>query len=461
MRLPSLLLGLGSIATATAFNHTAAVVAPLPYPADPKAFVQGARLSTEPLVDVLTRRSTPSCASGLVLNADKSSCICRKKGHYLQVNGGECRTTCASGTYITDADKCAACPSPFAKCSSATVPTGCIDGWFLSGKTCVEKCPFGSWGDDAPTKNRCRDCTDPDAAECTDAGKTATRCQTKYLFKGSCLEASAIPDGFFADPTTLTAEPCDAGVATCVKSGEGGATSCGKNKNKVQLLLNPDGTCKTDCPDGYYGRLGLCLACDHSELTCDADGAKTCAKDSAKTQLYLTPTKKCVLPWVGPAGYWPDSSTNTFQPCDNGVTSCTTIGAGHALTCGKMSDGTPLFWIAGNGVVITIPDDTKEVIYRRVRRRRSTAVEGTCVRAEACPEGTWADPATWTCYACDEDEKACSKNGAGSALICKEGKYLSATHDCLTADECKASGAFFTDEGEPYQLLPAPETSQF
>lgn len=30
------------------------------------------------------------------------------------------------------------------------------------------------------------------------------------------------------------------------------------------------------------------------------------AKDAAGNQLYLTPTKKCVLPWTCPTGYYAD-----------------------------------------------------------------------------------------------------------------------------------------------------------
>lgn len=50
----------------------------------------------------------------------------------------------------------------------------------------------------------------------------------------------------------------------------------------------------------------------------DAVCGSCSAKDSAGTQLYLTPTRKCVLSWKGPPGYYADegaSACPSFQAC--------------------------------------------------------------------------------------------------------------------------------------------------
>ncbi|GAA5985952.1 hypothetical protein JCM11641_004839 [Rhodosporidiobolus odoratus] len=432
------------------------------------------------------------CTNGFSINADKTECICRE-GKVISVDGSKCLDNCTSGSYKVGDGTCAACPAPFAKCSSPTVATGCLDVSYLSGTTCVEVCPLGTWTDFSSGKNRCRDCSDKDAASCTDNGKTATACLTNYLFNGKCIEAKWVPDGFFAGADTHTVEACDGGVKTCIGLGRGKATSCGKNKKKDQLVLTPKGTCELHCPSGYYANktLATCIPCDSSALTCDINGANTCAKDSAGTQLLLTPTRRCVLPWTGPTGYWPDFDSKTFKACDDGVTSCVGNGAGKAVTCGKRVDGTALYWSTptshnttdsasnnsttgnlspANSTIIIPPatnstltnttfanstttpsssTNTSTVVYRRERRHVQVIVEtGTCVEASACPAETWPDAATSTCAACDSDESACSGNGSGSAISCKRGLYLSASHDCLTHDDCKASGAYYPDDGE-------------
>ncbi|GAA6010347.1 hypothetical protein JCM10207_005185 [Rhodosporidiobolus poonsookiae] len=395
------------------------------------------------------------------LSPDRLSCICRA-GKVKSVNGQQCRTSCESGAYPVGDGTCAACPAPFAKCASADKATGCIDGWFLSGSTCVEACPPGTWGDASPgraslflppsralphlsytlAENRCRSCTDKDAATCSNGGAPATACLTKYLHNGACIDAARVPDGFFADSTTHKAVACDAGVKTCIGSGPGLATSCGKTKKGDQLLLTPTAKCELHCPRGFWGnkKVGACLPCDSTELTCDAGGANTCAKDSAGKQLFLTSTRRCVLPYVGPAGFWPDESTSKFKPCDDGVTTCVGTGGGAAMSCGKRADGTPVYFTPAVAAV-QLP-----TLKRYALRLRAFELLGECVEASACPAETWADPVTSTCVACDSDETACSKNGEGSALSCKTGRYLSASKDCLTANECQASGAFFPDD---------------
>ncbi|GAA6005563.1 hypothetical protein JCM10207_005251 [Rhodosporidiobolus poonsookiae] len=387
--------------------------------------------------------SPPSCTNGFSLSSDRRSCICRS-GKVVSANKQQCRTSCESGAYPVGDGTCAACPSPFAKCESPAKATGCINGWFLFGSTCVEVCPPGAWGDSSPGKNRCRACTDKDAASCSTGGAPATACLTNFLHNGACIDAARIPDGYFADSTTRKTVPCDVGVKTCIGSGPGKATSCGKTKKGDQLLLTPKATCELHCPKATYANksLGACLPCDSTAATCDAAGAKSCGKDTAGRQLFLTSAKRCILPDVGQAGYFPDESSRTFKTCDDGVTSCVGAGQGKALSCGKRGDGTPVFFRSSSGAV------QERVITQRWLRRRQAVKQilGDCVEASACPATTWADPVTSTCVACDSDEASCSKNGVGSALSCKAGRYLSGSKDCLTADECKASGAFFPDD---------------
>ncbi|GAA5853424.1 hypothetical protein JCM8547_002449 [Rhodosporidiobolus lusitaniae] len=377
----------------------------------------------------LTRRaSPPSCTNGFSLSSDKISCVCRSS-KYTSADGLRCSTSCTSGTYILPGDerKCATCPAPFAKCEREDKPTGCVDGWFLYGNECRQTCPLGTWADDPPGKTRCRACKDKDASECQDAGATAT--------------GRSVPDGFFADSTTHTVKSCDVGVRTCIGNGVGGATSCGKNKRNDQLLLTPKGICALHCPSRYYAdkRLAACIACNSTSLTWDLQGARSCAKDSAGKQLFLTPTRNCLLPEAGPAGHWPNKATNTFKKCDEGVSSCVGNDGETALT-GKRADGTMIYYTSSTQTVREIK------VVRSFRRRNEVVLAGDCVEAAACPAWTWADSASSTCTACDDDEQVCAKNGQGNAVVCKRGIYLSASKNRLTAEQCKASGAFYPDD---------------
>ncbi|BGP39234.1 hypothetical protein JCM10449v2_003172 [Rhodotorula kratochvilovae] len=392
-------------------------------------------LSREHRLGRRAKTTTPTCKNGFSLDPTKTTCICRE-GKVTNVDKSKCLEDCTSGSYKVGDGTCAKCPAPFAKCSSRTVPTGCIDGYFLSGATCVKTCPAGAWGDDAPTKNRCRPCDDKHASSCSKGGATATACSSGYLYNGKCVTLAQVPDGYYADSKTHKTEKCDAEVATCKCRGVGCALTCAKNKKNDQYLLTPKGECKMHCPSGYYGnkKLGLCLPCDSTELTCDAGGANTCAKDSAGTQLILLPTtRKCILPWMGPTGYYADAASASFKPCPAGVTACAGPDLCDALACDQDADGNDLF--------LTRCGQQKRV------RRASGASTGACVRSDNCNVREWPDLATHTCKQCDANEESCTGNGDGLATSCSYPFVLTTNGDCVTTTGCIASGAFYPTAG--------------
>lgn len=136
-----------------------------------------------------------------------------------------------------------------------------------------------------------------------------------------------------------------------------------------------------------------------------------------------------------------------------------------AVSCGKRTDDVPLFFVP-SAPISTGPGQQKSVAL--AKRRSKEVVTGTCVVAEECPAAQWANPGEPfpllraarnltqlthpfvlvdnTCTPCDAGEASCSKNGEGSALTCDAGLYLSEKKDCISADECTASGPFFADD---------------
>ena len=156
------------------------------------------------------------------------------------------------------------------------------------------------------------------------------------------------------------------------------------------------------------------------------------------------------------------TATNTCKPCRDGVTSCVGSGPSDAISCGKRTDDVPLFFV---------PGDASSKGPKRLHFE--DAVTGTCVVAEECPAAHWANlgksPRRRTCLSdademflpiaedntctpCDAGESSCTKNGDGSAITCKPGFVLSEGKDCISAEDCAASGPFFADNCESMSL---------
>ncbi|PRQ75195.1 hypothetical protein AAT19DRAFT_14217 [Rhodotorula toruloides] len=432
-----------------------------------------------------SKNCVPDCQNGFSINDTRTGCICRA-GKVTNVDKTKCLTVCSGGSYPVGDGTCAKCPSPFSKCSSATVATACASGYLSAGQ-CVTpaQCPSGTWADktgkacspcaDADAKScsngsigtalscntkylfngtcaasaslpsgyygddsthtaracdagvatctgtgagnalscqlqrlpalrqlcrlvampsgtfadkvakACLPCADPDASSCTD-GKvgSALACNTQYLSLGICVAAADIPDGYYPDDTTRTAKPCDTGVTKCTGPGDGNALACGSDAAGTPYFLTPDASCLTQCDWGTGGSLPshTCVECDSAAgiLNCDAQGARQCGYNSDGELTYLTPTHACELSTVNFPGYYPDDTTATFEPCDDGVETCVGLWDDQALSCGTRKDGTDLFFVASS--------DASE-----------DASLGYCVVAADCPDGTTADIATHICMA--------------------------------------------------------------
>ncbi|BGP34161.1 hypothetical protein JCM10296v2_005976 [Rhodotorula toruloides] len=386
---------------------------------------------------------SPVCTNGFTLSQDLSQCICATR-KFTSLDGKTCSNNCPSGQYGGANNVCTACPANAKTCRNATTALTCNSGLFLSNGFCVQRCPTSTYPDS--TTNTCRACADSDASTCKDGGaNSATACKTKYLLNGHCISPDSLPGGSYADSTSRTVKQCAAGIKSCTCGDANCATACGKDSNGNQLFLNFDGTCVSQCATGSYNdpHTDACLKCDSTALTCDANGSLTCAKDSVGTQLFLTPTKKCILAAAGVPAYYPDTVTNTFKPCLDGVTACVGAGQNDALTCGTRSDNTTLFFVSGSASAAASGDSGAAPEGRRLARRDT--LTGSCVAASSCPSATWADPITNVCTACDANEMACKGNGEGSAIACASGTYLTKQGDCVSADACKAGGAFWPD----------------
>ncbi|KAL7341749.1 thymine dioxygenase [Rhodotorula toruloides] len=366
------------------------------------------------------------CRAGKVTNVDKTKCLtvcsggsypvgdgtCANASGYL--SAGQCVTAalCPTGTWADKTGKtCSPCADTDAKsCSNGSVGTAlsCNTTYLFNG-TCIAgaNLPACYYGDDTThtakacntgvatctgigagnalscgtfadsVAKACSPCADPDASSCTD-GKvgSAFGCKTLYLSLGTCVAAADIPDGYYPDDTTRTTKPCDTGVTKCTGAGDGNPLACGSDAAGAPYFLTPDGSCLTECDWGTGGSVPshTCVACDSAAgiLNCDAQGAKQCGYNSAGDLTYLTPTHNCELPNVDFPGYYPDDTTATFEPCNDGIETCLGLWEDQALSCGTRKDGARLFFIASS--------DASE-----------DASLGYCIVAADCPDGTTAD----------------------------------------------------------------------
>ncbi|BGP05634.1 hypothetical protein JCM10049v2_001440 [Rhodotorula toruloides] len=335
---------------------------------------------------------SPVCTNGFTLSQDLTQCICATR-KFTSLDGKTCSNNCPAGQFGGANGQCTPCSANVKTCRDANTALTCNSGFFLNKGACVTKCPLSTYVD---STNTCRACADSDASSCKDGGaNSATACMTKYLVNGQCIAADSLPGGMYADTTTHTAKH-------------------GKDSNGNQLFLNFDGTCVAQCAAGSYNdpHTDACLKCDSTALTCDVNGALTCGKDSVGTQLYLTPTKKCILAAAGVPAYYPDAVTNVCTACDANETSCKGNGPGQALSC---ASGTYL------------------------------SQSGDCLSAGACKASGafWPDASNNVCSTCDAGEAACTGNGAGLATACAsnaDGKQLYLYKgDCYTSNACPAA----------------------
>ncbi|BGP31318.1 Extracellular matrix protein fras1 [Rhodotorula toruloides] len=330
-------------------------------------------------------------------DADAKSCSNGSVGTALSCNtkylfNGTCNAgvNLPAGYYGDDTTHTAkACDAGIATCTGtgAGNALSCSTGFLLLG-SCVDssQCPSGTFANSVA--KACSPCADPDASSCTD-GKvgSALVCNTSYLSLGTCVTAADIPDGYYPDDTTRTAKPCDTGVTKCTGPGDGNALACGFDAaGTTPYFLTPYDSCLSECDWGTGGSLPshICVDCDSAvgiaRLNCDAQGAKQCGYNSAGDLTYLTPTHACELRDVDFPGYYPDDTTATFEPCNDGVETCLGMWDDQALCCGTRKDGTSLFFVA-------LSDASED------------ASLGYCVVAADCPDGTTADAATHICKA--------------------------------------------------------------
>lgn len=232
-----------------------------------------------------------------------SSCEVCDKPKILHV--GICVDDCSEGTYYNpETNSCDKCPGECEKCKSKDECTDCVDGFYLNGTKCTSACPSGK----VQVDDKCEDCQLDDCGVCkvTSSGTTCIHCDPPKIKndKNECVIECPPGTRYFAqDNECLT---CQRGCELCDQDG-----SCVHCK-KSYFLEN--GTCKTQCADGFIGNCdkNLCEKCHPACKTCIGATSDKCVECADQ---YLFQGEICVYQDNCHEGYFPDSLNGQCSKC--------------------------------------------------------------------------------------------------------------------------------------------------
>ncbi|CAJ1378543.1 unnamed protein product [Effrenium voratum] len=323
------------------------------------------------------------------------------KNHAFLTPDSKCEEACPDGYWAKPGVRgiggmCEPCPSTCFKCLSPLQCTVCKDQYYLEDEQCIATCPDGEYhvGDTnigrvcEPCPSKCKSCVSPEVC---------TECEDSTFLNPDSTCQSTCPDGFYNNFVGETGSNCPACHENCNLCLN--ATYCTECRNST--YLTPSGTCEAKCPDGYYGdgddAVGrICKPC-----------AETCNKCLSETHCtecrlstYLNPvTHFCDLSC--PAGYYNDGTAAIGRTCPPCVEHC-----------GKCESRD---WCT----------ECKNFKYMTAKR--------TC--EDSCGDGLYKQGTSATGNTCQSCSKDCSK--CSSLELCTEcanSTYLTSTHHC--AGEC-------------------------
>lgn len=201
------------------------------------------------------------CSAGCASCTSANVCIFCQAGQ-LAYNGF-CYVNCPSGSVASlNTSTCVTCNSPCATCtehpSKCTSCASCCGSLF--NFQCLSSCPVGTYS----VNGTCQYCS-YSCATCIGTNSTCTSCPSgKVLFNGICYDKCPYimiggictfncARGLYKTPVNQCAN-CDATCATCDVVPRN-CTSC-----VTGFALN--GTCVRNCPLNFFGKDGLCQACN-------------------------------------------------------------------------------------------------------------------------------------------------------------------------------------------------------
>lgn len=345
-------------------------------------------------------------------DANKNTCEKCKDGEYLYKN--KCGP-CPTGTFI-DGLKCTDCDLHCDKCENKNSCIKCETGYYLEKDgTCVKKCADG----EIPINGKCKDCTAENCKECVDNDTTKCKtCLPGFYYNPKTKKCvSPCPDGTFKSDATGRCEDCDESCKTCSN-----ANSCDKCPNGK--VLNPDGSCKDNCPDKWVRIGDECVKCK-TGVEC-----KKCSSEDITKCIECQPDKfhfedDCIDEC--PKGYRP-LPNKTCKECDDEncekctKDECIKCYKGYHLKNGKCVQDCGAQYVGNNGECNPCPKNCDVCLPNGEcvsceKGKFKKLSNGSIICVEDCGDHYWSDGTH--CHECH----------------CKHCKKCSHGSDCQKCDE--------------------------
>ena len=376
-----------------------------------------------------TSKTCEPCESNCELCSSGETCNKCKNGHFLYNN--DCVEKCPVG-HVDVGNVCKPCATNCATCSASNLEkcTTCLGDLVLYQDKCIPKCPAGTFQTTnvnnvkicSPCSERCLTCT------------SLTSCQScvKPLLLNGDKCVDECPNG--TANVNDVCRPCTDSV-NCLKCSSDDLGKCIDCKDELFLL---DGTCKENCPQGYYNNTvdKTCKKCNTSCLSCtNSTQCTVCASGYH----FKEGTFDCVIcPLNTHVVVGDECRTCKVSYCDKCVASddkvCDVCAGNRVLIDGECKESCPVghyqvgqfCYTCSNGC-IECTDETKcnkcsELMF---------LLDNECV--EQCPSGYGYDD-NKNCKKCTvENCKECNGNTPDVCVKCEDDIYL---HDNTCKNDC-------------------------
>ncbi|KAL4499150.1 hypothetical protein ABPG72_017052 [Tetrahymena utriculariae] len=410
------------------------------------------------------------------ISCNPTACLQCDITHYLYK--GLCYVTCPTTTYIDLNRECHDCDTSCATCGGPN-KTDCITcppGILLynnAGWTCVNQCPPTNYYSDGTTCKKC----DTSCLTCSaGANNNCLTCNIGiYFYQNQCLVNC--PSSTFVNGVNCA--NCDNSCLTCSGSSNSQCLSCASpnylltsgpkkcTSCSASLFLHIDGSCVTQCPNGFYGTNGSCKACPTQCITCIVQGATPICASCPPTQALYN--GNCVASCPAKTFQSNNGTTNVCNSCDNSCQTCSGPNANQCLSCLL-----PNYFQPNTFQCVT----TCSVKFYPVQNTATCApCDPTCYQCSAstandctscsgnlylqnntckatCQNGTFPNSTTNQCQQCDSSCLTCSAATNVDCLSCSSPNFLQTDRNsCLPT--CKASEYKDLTTNKCFQCNPA------
>ena len=312
--------------------------------------------------------------------------------YYKWIGSTVCATTCPNGQFISASISylCQPCSSICVTCSvtaeNCTAST-CAANYFYLNNNCLGACPNHYYADSA--LRQCLACA-TGCSTCFAAGTSScTVCSTSYYLQtGQTSCAATCASGEFANAVGNVCTACVAACATCTAATV--CQSC-QSVNGIAYFLSGS-ACTVACPSNQFGQVSnfRCTACADGCATCFGaalSACSSCGVSSAPANYYLVYATTTCAPSC-PNGQYANATAFQCMLCSSNCLTCVTTST-NCLTCGFSTAGANLY-LFGSSCLLT------------------------------CPNGYFANSATFTCDACHFGCATCSGSSLTSCTVCTD-----------------------------------------